>query len=447
MTAIVLLIVLSGCRPSIPTPAPTEAVIGDFPIGSFANSYVPWTWQFRSDGTYSVGVPSPVENGTFTVSADQIALKGDYCGEITGTYNWAYDGQALTFTVLDDACHERQYITGSGKWVPTPSVPSPTVPYAILPTPSTDTISLIFDDDGSLDGTVALFYLLRHPRIDLKSVGISYGEAHPREYIQHVARALEAFGISDVPLGAGQDQPLSGSNAFPEALRQSSGDFWGLPVPNPDKSYPVQDAAVLMVSTINASPDPVTIFVSGPSTNIAEALRLDPEIREKIAGVYVMGGAVFVPGNIFGLIPESTNVAAEWNIYADPLAAKEVFGSGLDIYLVPLDATNAVTISSRDTSAWRGGGPEADMAADLYDMEMTNWGVQTVPIWDLMTAAIMTNPDLCRFRDLHLDVVTEEGRNTGQTIASQGTPNIYVCLLPDVTSIKQTLANVFSENQ
>src|SRR3990170_2221534 len=36
-------------------------------------------------------------------------------------------------------------------------------------------LSVIFDDDGSPDGTTALLYLLSHPRVSLEAVNISYG--------------------------------------------------------------------------------------------------------------------------------------------------------------------------------------------------------------------------------------------------------------------------------
>ncbi len=210
---------------------------------------------------------------------------------------------------------------------------------------SAETIPVIFDDDGSLDGTTALLYILSHPGADLKAAGISYGETHPAIYIQHVGRMLDVLGQVDIPLGAGQDSPMAGHNEFPESVRQFGNDFWGLPIPNPEKTYPAQPAPGLMVSLINQSPSPVTIFISGPATNLAQALQLDPNIKNKIAAVVMMGGAVYVSGNIDDLQADHPNKVAEWNIFGDPLAASIVIESGIDFRLVPLDATNQVLIS------------------------------------------------------------------------------------------------------
>ena len=84
-----------------------------------------------------------------------------------------------------------------------------------------------------------------------------------------------------------------------------------------------------------------------------------------------MGGAVFIEGNL-PVIPEppfSTNTAAEFNIWIDPVAAQEVFDAGeqgLKIQLTPLDATNQVEFDREDYQAWLDTGtPESIIAARI----------------------------------------------------------------------------------
>jgi inosine-uridine nucleoside N-ribohydrolase len=193
-----------------------------------------------------------------------------------------------------------------------PTLSSSTVStVTVEPTSPDKKIVLIYDDDGSRDGTVALLYLLSRPEISIDAINISYGEAHPEIYIQHIGRVLDEVGVQDIPLGAGQDAPLAGGLPFPNWLRELSDNFWDFPLTNADKIYSIQNAPELMVETINQNSEPITIFMSGTFTTLAQALRLDPGIREKIAAVYSMGGAVYVPGNITNLIPESNNKVAE----------------------------------------------------------------------------------------------------------------------------------------
>jgi len=380
---------------------------------------------------------------SLTVALLVIALLSQACQATTSTPLPTPAGQLETQVAVATPLPTRtSTVTSQETAVPPTQTPT------IVATPPAKRIPVIFDDDGSPDGTTALFYLLSHPEVSVEAIGISYGESHPGVYVQHIGRKLDELGIRDIPLGAGQDAPLAGTNEFPEALRESAGNFWGLPLPNADRTYPSRDASELMVSVIRQSPQPVTVFVSGPCTNLAQALRLDAGIGDNIAAVYIMGGAVYAPGNIDDLLPNPGNTVSEWNIYADAQAAKEVFESGLDIYLVPLDATNQVMIGREDTRQWHLGGGTADFAAEIYDMLLNSWGAENAAIWDLMTAAIMVKPDLCGFQPLHLEVHTDEGPTSGQTVlVSDEEPNVDVCLQPDVTAIKQTLIDVFSSSR
>ncbi len=336
---------------------------------------------------------------------------------------------------------------------PSPAEVQPTAK-AALPTaaPATEApaevMNIIFTDDGSPDGTTALLYLLADSEAWIKALIISHGEAHPKVYIQHMGRMLEDFGITDIPLGNGQDQAIIPGEDFPEYIRQSADNFWGFPIPNAGKTYLVTSGANLIVKTLNESDKPLAVFVSGAYTDLALALRLDPSIREKISGIYLMGGAVYIPGNLSDFSASPDNVSAEWNVYIDPLAASEVFRSGVPIVLVPLDATNQVLVSMRNTAFWRAGGRVSNFAADMYDMLLGHSYDNQFAVWDVMTAAIMVHPELCPTVPLHLEVVTEPGNFYGQArVVDDGEPNVQVCLKPDILAIKRSLDEVFASGQ
>ena len=295
-----------------------------------------------------------------------------------------------------------------------PAEPTPTAE----PAPSAREFHLVYDDDGSRDGTVALLYLLSEPAVNMAAVNISYGEAHPDTYIQYIGRMLDVAGHADIPLGAGQDGPVGNGTPFPAWLRQLSDDFWNYQLPNAGKTYPVQFAPELMVDTINQSAEPITIFMSGTFTSLAQALRIDPGIQEKIDAIYIMGGAVYVPGNITNLIPNSNNKVSEWNLISDPVAAAEVFDAGLEMYLVPLDSTNKVIFQKEDIQPWHDGDQKAKFSAELYDIMFDEYGWKEAEIFDLGAAVIMVEPDACEFVPLHIDVITEDGDNLGQTVVN-----------------------------
>ena len=326
----------------------------------------------------------------------------------------------------------------------TASLPTPT-PFPTISSSQQTVIPLIFDDDGSPDGTIALLFLLQNPRFEVRLVTISPGEAHPELFAIHIANLLAALGKSDIPVVAGSDIPLEGNNAFPEAWRQASDDFWGISLPQSATEVQPQTAAELIVDTLSASQEPMLVFVSGTHTNLAQALRLDPSLSEHIRAVYVMGGNINVPGNIESDWPEIHNQVAEWNIWVDSRAAHEVFSAGLPLYLVPLDATNQITWSAGDAQSWMdSGSPEGQVASDILNWMLTNWSINQAFIWDLATAAIMTDPRVCPFTPLALDVNTTAGEKQGQILVSQETSNAGVCLQPDISQVKLIVSGVLA---
>jgi len=116
----------------------------------------------------------------------------------------------------------------------------------------------------------------------------------------------------------------------------------GLSLPEGQNSASNLTAVELLTSVIQSSPIKVTVLTLGPVTNVAEALQKSPSLIDNIERVYLMGGAVNVPGTVGTSGVGITNTTAEWNIYVDPYAANFVVQSNAPITLVPLDATNQV---------------------------------------------------------------------------------------------------------
>lgn len=333
------------------------------------------------------------------------------------------------------------------KLVPCSATQAEPIPTTALPTPrAAGPLPLIFDDDGSPDGMIALLYFLRNPVFDLQAVTISYGEAHPEQFAAYAAQLLAALDRQDVPVGYGQDAPLSGTNAFPDSWRQGSDNFWDVRLPRSDGETTPVEAVPLIVETISASPSPVTLFLSGSHTNLAQALRLDPTIAENIRAVYIMGGAVEVPGNIHSDWPEFTNETAEWNIWVDPVAADAVFTSGLNLHLVPLDVTSQVLWDRSDASSWEEtDSPEGSLAADFLRMLLDAWQVESAYVWDLVAAVQSTLPQVCPEVPLSLQVITAPGPDEGRTRIIPGASIIHVCLAPDTLMMKGLALNVFQQ--
>ncbi|MDJ0590716.1 MAG: nucleoside hydrolase [Pleurocapsa sp. MO_226.B13] len=326
-----------------------------------------------------------------------------------------------------------------------------------MTTDNTTPTPVIIDDDGSQDGMTAVAYLLANPEFDVQAITISNGIARPEVFDENVLRMLDRLGDLDIPVGVGRSSPLEGNNEFPDFIRDPSDTFWSpfisLPESTPDVE--TQDAVDLIIETIHNSPEPVAILATGPLTNIAEALRRDPSIIENIEVVQIMGGAVFTEGNLPVLPdpPFSTNTAAEFNIWIDPVAAQEVFDAGeqgLKVQLTPLDATNDIEFDLGDYQAWLDTGtPESIIAAEFLDyaLEVIQSDNDPNPVWDLVAAIDLAEPEFSPDTPLHIDVDTESapGDTQGATVpVDDEPPNVLVSLDPSFDNLDYDSEELFS---
>lgn len=322
---------------------------------------------------------------------------------------------------------------------------------------SLEPIPLIIDDDGSQDGLAGLAYMLANPKFDVQAITMSHGVARPENagFQTGLKKMLGLLEATDIPVGIGSAVPLDGgTNAFPDFVRNDADKFYApfvtLPDTVPDITF--NSAAQLIVQTVKNSPEPVAILATGSMTNLAQALRIDPSIVDNISVVQIMGGAVFVPGNL-GITPDppySTNTVAEFNIWLDPIAADEVFRSGLNLQLTPLDGTNLVEFDRDDYQAWLDTGTvESLLAAQFLDFSLVVVGSDVNPnsLWDIQAAINLSETNFSSETPLHIqiDTTADPGGTQGRTESIDGLePNTLVSLDPSFDNVPFSSGEVFS---
>jgi inosine-uridine nucleoside N-ribohydrolase len=300
---------------------------------------------------------------------------------------------------------------------------------------------VVIDTDMGNDDWMAILYLLNRPDVEVKAITVSgTGLAHCGPGTQNALGLLELAEYEDVPVACGRETPLLGNHAFPNDWRLGADQLSGLKLPESDRQVSEQGAAELLSETVGASSGKVTLLALGPLTNLAEAIQSSPSLTASLEMVYVMGGAVHVPGNIASVGVGIENEAAEWNIYADPRAANLVFASGAPVTLVPLDATNHVPLNEPfyERLGKEKASPEAEFVHSVLTQIRDFLGTEGYYLWDPLAAAVLTDESLATFETTNLTVVEAEGTESGRTKPMPDGPAVRIALTVDGSRFEQT---------
>lgn len=301
---------------------------------------------------------------------------------------------------------------------------------------------VIVDGDFGPDDMMALLYLTQEPEVHIAAVTVTgTGLAHCPEGAENAAAVLAHLGREDIPVACGEQETLGDGNAFPEEWRQGADGLaaqLGLPASDLD---PGTDAVALIVETITSSPEPVRLLALGPLTNLALALGASPEVAGNIEHLYIMGGALDVPGSV------PPYMTAEWNIWVDPRAASEVLQSGVPITLVTLDATNDVPATRFFYEALEAQGKSAASAL-LYRYLSANQGILeggTYFFWDPLAAVTLVHPDVVHTESRSVAVVESPGSDEGATVESDDGVQVEVAVGADRSRFEQLFLTALND--
>jgi inosine-uridine nucleoside N-ribohydrolase len=288
-------------------------------------------------------------------------------------------------------------------------------------------IPVIIDTDLGFDDINAILYLLNHPDISIKAISVSCGLTEVEIGTRNLLRLLDHLGRRDIPVITGAKTPLSTNHTFPREWRERSNKFYNLNLPETDLK-PAESE--ILVKEIKAETENITIIALGPLTNIAKLFQEEPSIKEKIAIIYIMGGAVNIPGNVGNEYPEIPNYKAEWNIYIDPHAADIILTSGILITLIPLNATNDVPMT--EEFKVKLAKMKKTREAEIVSQFMTSGPY----FWDELAVVVVTNPSVVSMEDHHIEVITEEGNSSGETVSKPGKINAQVAVKADAQAFE-----------
>lgn len=275
---------------------------------------------------------------------------------------------------------------------------------------------LAIDADCGIGDAAAIAVALADPHLDvvgLTAAGGCVSGIQAGRNLQALVETLDPpkwprIGTSEAPACRPPDE-----SAFPLALINGAhglGDW----EPGMAELHHPRDAAKLLSELSRTYPHELVVLTLGPLTNIALAVERDPGFLDRLLGLYCLGGAVEVPGDV--------TPVAEFNIYAHPASARAVLRSPAAKTLVPLDVSRKTTLSfellDRLTSA--ADHPTGRVVRALWSFALRahhqHWGMESIWLPEVTALAAISRPQLYQRANLAVDIELDGELTRGMTV-------------------------------
>ena len=268
---------------------------------------------------------------------------------------------------------------------------------------------IILDCDPGHDDAVAIILAGKNENIDLLGVTVVSGNSSIEKTVLNARRVCSVLDL-DVPIAQGMGGPMVRERYL---STDSCGDVHGesgldgYDFKEPTKNIIEKHGVNFIVDTIMNSDTKVTVVATGPLTNVAMAIKMEPKILDNIDEFVIMGGSN-ASGNV--------TASAEFNILADPEAAHIVFDSGVFVTMMGLDVTRLAQCTKPVIDRVKTIDNEVSrMFVGLLEFftqtqkEVFNWDAP--PTHDPTTVAYLIDPSIFKFIECNVQICLERGQN------------------------------------
>jgi inosine-uridine nucleoside N-ribohydrolase len=303
---------------------------------------------------------------------------------------------------------------------------------------------IILDVDPGIDDALALTIALFDPRVEVLAVTAVGGSVSPERAARNVQTIIENL---DPPRW-----PRVGAPTLPDrTLPADNCHIYGADgLGNSDfavsELHHVHPAAKVIADEIRAAPEEVTVVCLGPLTNLAGAFRRDPGLPGQVGQLVIMGGAIG-GGNV--------TPAAEFNMFCDPQAARDVMRQPTTMTLIPLDVTRQVVMTFGELDRLP---PESTKVGRFlrrvlpyaFRTNRQEYGLEGMYLHDTVAFVATLHPELFTTERMAADVETQGELTTGAIVfdhrpVPQWRHNLYVATKVDVAGVMDVIIRGIAE--
>lgn len=278
---------------------------------------------------------------------------------------------------------------------------------------------IIIDADPGIGDALAIFVAMADPSVEVLALTAVAGSVPG---LQATRNLHYMIGLAD-PLRhprVGQSDPGDcAADHIPSGMphQQTLNGKFGLGEIDPlvPDLHNRRESAKLIVDLVREHPQEVRILTLGPLTNVAMALDLDPDLPLLLSGLVCLGGTMQHSGDV--------TASAEFNMWADPQAARAVMRSPVGKILVPLNVSQEASLTFEDIDRLSGlipSTPVGEFISGLMQFSVRAIRQQTpreeMALPAVTALAVAVRAAKFQTESVVLDVETEGELTSGMTV-------------------------------
>ena len=283
------------------------------------------------------------------------------------------------------------------------------------------TASLLIDTDPGVDDALAI--LMAHEHAQICALSVAAGNTGLSHTLRNACTLVDLLG-AHTPVYAGGSEPLVQAPDEDAVHVHGMNGFGDVLLPKPDTMPQTEHAAQALIRLTRERPGELTLVALAPLTNLALAVRLDPQLPDRVARLVIMGGAINGHGNM-------QRGPVEFNLGFDPEAAHVVFAAFPHFDLVDWELCVRHAFAEAEFDRWLAAGDRrAELFARIsgkarrYNTERERSGVIAA---DALAMAVALDPGLVtRAEQQHVGIELDGRLSRGMTVVDwehrQGRP-------------------------
>lgn len=305
---------------------------------------------------------------------------------------------------------------------------------------------IIIDCDTGTDDAIAIVAALYSPELDIRAFTTVAGNVALEHTSRNTLNLVRYLGF-DTKVAIGAPKPiLRDGYIYSGANTHGDTGLGSMTLPNCNQPFHALTAVETIYDEARKAGGNLELIPVGPLTNIALAIMAHPDLKDLIKQITFMGGAMH-GGNV--------TTSAEFNIWADPEAAKIVFASGIPLTMVGLDVTLKAILLPEDEAQIRKINSKAALfTADMlkFMFERLGGGGEDAIMHDALAVGVCVDPTMVHTNHYFVDCECDGKYTSGHTFVAatrifKQEPNCHVAEELELPKFKAWLLNAISNSK